>query len=95
MLEEVLPQAKPESFSLRSRHERARQLADYFAAESKDGRPVEIIAQEIGGASLQMFERLFAAETGLSLVAWRRHSRMLTSLSLLAEGKSIVKSRTP
>jgi hypothetical protein len=46
MLEEVLPQAKPESFSLpRPRHERARQL-DPFAAEPKDGRAVEIIAQE-------------------------------------------------
>jgi hypothetical protein len=59
MLEDVLPQAKPESFSLpRPRHERARQLADYFAGEPKDGRPVEIIAQAIGGASLRMFKRL-------------------------------------
>ena len=54
-----------------------------------DGRPVEIIAAEIGGASLRTFERLFADETGLSLAAWRRHSRLLASLSLLAEGKSI------
>jgi len=32
---------------------------------------------------------LFADETGLSLAAWRRQSRMLASLSLLTEGKSI------
>jgi AraC-like DNA-binding protein len=90
LLEEVLPEAKPESFSLpRPLHERARKLADYFAARPNDGRPVEIIAAEIGGASLRTFERLFAEETGLSLAAWRRHSRLLTSLSLLAEGKSI------
>ncbi len=90
MLEELLPEAKPESFSLpRPRHERARRLADYFAAQPQDGRPVEIIAGEVGGASLRTFERLFADETGLSLAAWRRHSRLLTSLSLLAEGKSI------
>ena len=90
LLEELLPQAKPESFSLpRPRHERARMLADYFAAQPNDGRSVEIIAAEIGGASLRTFERLFAEETGLSLAAWRRHSRLLTSLSLLAEGKSI------
>jgi AraC-like DNA-binding protein len=90
LLEELLPQAKPESFSLpRPRHERARQLADYFAAQPQDSRPVEIIAGEIGGASLRTFERLFVEETGLSLAAWRRHSRLLTSLSLLAEGKSI------
>ena len=90
LLEEVIPEAKPESFSLpRPRHERARLLADYFAAQPNDARPVEIVAGEIGGASLRTFERLFVEETGLSLAAWRRHSRLLTSLSLLAEGKSI------
>jgi AraC-like DNA-binding protein len=90
LLEEVLPEAKPESFSLpRPRHERARKLADYFAARPGDGRSVEVIAAEIGGASLRTFERLFSDETGLSLATWRRHSRLLASLSLLAEGKSI------
>ena len=90
LLEEILPEAKPESFSLpRPRHERARKLADYFAAKPGDGRSVEVIAAEIGGASLRTFERLFSDETGLSLATWRRHSRLLTSLSLLAEGKSI------
>jgi AraC-like DNA-binding protein len=90
LLEEILPEMKPESFSLpRPRHERARLLADYFTAQPHDARPVEIIAGEIGGASLRTFERLFVEETGLSLAAWRRHSRLLTSLSLLAEGKSI------
>src|SRR5690242_13262855 len=81
LLEELLPAAKPESFSLpRPRHERARMLADYFTAQPGDGRSVEIIAAEIGGASLRTFERLFVDETGLSLAAWRRHSRLLTSL---------------
>jgi AraC-like DNA-binding protein len=90
LLEEVIPEAKPESFSLpRPRHERARMLADYFAAQPNDSRPVEIVAGEIGGASLRTFERLFVEETGVSLAAWRRHSRLLTSLSLLAEGRSI------
>ena len=90
LLEEVLPESKPESFSLpRPSHERARKLADYFAMQPGDGRSVEIIAAEIGGASLRTFERLFVEETGLSLAAWRRHSRLLTSLSLLAEGKGV------
>ena len=90
LLEELLPKAKPESFSLpRPRHERARLLADYFTAHPNDGRSVEIIASAIGGASLRTFERFFVEETGLSLAAWRRHSRLLTSLSLIAEGRSI------
>ncbi len=90
LLEEILPAAKPESFSLpRPRHERARKLADWFASNPSDARAVEIVAAEIGGASLRTFERMFAEETGLSLAAWRRQSRLLTSLSLLAQGKSI------
>jgi AraC-like DNA-binding protein len=90
LLEEMLPDAKPESFSLpRPRHERARMLADYFAAQPSDGRAVEIIAEQVGGASLRTFERIFTEETGLSLAAWRRHSRLLTSVSLLAQGKGI------
>jgi len=90
LLEAVLPEAKPESFSLpRPRHDRARLLADYFAAQPGDGRSVELIAAEIGGASLRTFERIFVEETGLSLAAWRRQSRLLTSLSMLAAGKSV------
>jgi AraC-like DNA-binding protein len=90
LLEQVLPEARPESFSLpRPKHERARLLADHFSTKPGDSRPVELIAAEVGGASLRTFERIFADETGLSLAAWRRHSRLLTSLSLLTEGRSI------
>lgn len=90
LLEALLPEARPESFSLpRPRHDRARKLADHITANPQDGRPLELVAAEIGGASLRTFERIFADETGLSLAAWRRQSRLLASLSLLAEGKSI------
>jgi AraC-like DNA-binding protein len=90
LLEELLPVAKAESFSLpRPKSERARKLADHFTSRPEDGRALEIVAAEIGGASLRTFERLFVDETGLSLAAWRRQSRMLASLSLLAEGKSM------
>ena len=90
LLRELLPEARPESFTLpRPRSERARKLADYLTAHPQDGRALEIVAAEVGGASLRTFERLFLDETKLSLAAWRRQSRLLTSLSLLAEGKSI------
>jgi AraC-like DNA-binding protein len=90
LLAELLPGAKPESFALpRPRSERARKLADYLTAHPQDGRALELVVAEIGGASLRTFERLFLDETNLSLAAWRRQSRLLTSLSLLAEGRSI------
>jgi AraC-like DNA-binding protein len=90
LLEALLPAAKAESFALpRPGSARARKLADHFTTHPEDGRALEIVALEIGGASLRTFERLFVDETGLSLAAWRRQSRMLASLSLLAEGKSV------
>lgn len=90
LLENVLVGAKAESFSLpKPKSERARKLAEHFTSRPGDGRSLEVVAGEIGGASLRTFERLFAEETGLSLAAWRRQSRMLASLSLLAEDKSI------
>jgi AraC-like DNA-binding protein len=90
LLEQLLPLTKAESFSLpRPKSERARKLADHFTSDPEDGRAREIVAAEIGGASLRTLERLFVDETGLSLATWRRQSRMLASLSLLAEGKSM------
>jgi AraC-like DNA-binding protein len=93
LLGELLPEATPESFTLpRPRSERARRLADYIAAQPQDSRSLEVVVAEIGGASLRTFERLFLDETRLSLAAWRRQSRLLTSLSLLAEGKSVAEA---
>ena len=90
LLEQVLVGAKAESFSLpKPKSERARKLAEHFTSRPDDGRSLELVAAEVGGASLRTFERLFVDETGLSLAAWRRQSRMLASLSLLTEGESI------
>jgi AraC-like DNA-binding protein len=93
LLTALLAEAKTESFVLpRPRSERARKLADHLATRPDDGRALEIVADEIGGASLRTFERLFVEETGMTLAVWRRHSRLLTSLTLLAEGRSIAEA---
>jgi len=93
LLTELLVDAKVDSFSLpRPRSDRARKLADYLTAHPDDGRSLEAITGDVGGASLRTFERLFQDETGLSLAVWRRQSRLLTSLTLLAEGKSIAEA---
>lgn len=92
LLMQLLPLARAESFSLpRPSSPRARLLADHFATHPHDSRALEIVVAEVGGASLRTFERLFIEETSLSLAAWRRQSRMLASLSLLAEGQSMAK----
>ncbi len=93
LLTTLLAEAKTESFVLpRPRSERARKLANHLATRPDDSRALEIVADEIGGASLRTFERLFVEETGMTLAVWRRHSRLLTSLTFLAEGKSIAET---
>src|ERR1044072_6833288 len=54
LLTPLLAEALPQSFTLpRPRSERARKLADYLAARPDDGRSLELVAAEIGGASLR------------------------------------------
>jgi AraC-like DNA-binding protein len=90
LLTALLADAEVETFLLpRPRSVRARKLADYLTARPDDGRALELVAGEIGGASLRTFERSFLDETGLTLAVWRRQSRLIAALSLLAAGKSI------
>jgi AraC-like DNA-binding protein len=90
LLTELLSDAKVDSFFLpRPRSERARKLADYLTQRPDDGRALDIVTDEVGGASLRTFERAFVEETGLTLAVWRRQSRLLASLTLLTHGKSI------
>lgn len=44
------------------------------------------------GASTRTLERLFAAETGLSLGAWRQRARLLRAVQLLADGSSVTQA---
>jgi AraC-like DNA-binding protein len=93
LLTPLLAEAKTESFVLpRPRSDRARKLADHLASRPDDGRALELLADEIGGASLRTFERLFVDETGMTLAVWRRHARLLRSLTLLGAGKSIAEA---
>jgi AraC-like DNA-binding protein len=73
----------------RPRDPRARRVADFLLAHQDDRRPLEVLASELGGASLRTLERRFLAETGLTLAGWRRQSRMLGSLYRLGEGFAV------
>jgi AraC-like DNA-binding protein len=86
----LLGRAAREPFHLaRPRDPRARRLADFLLAHRDDRRPLEVLAAELGGESLRTLERRFTVETGLTLAAWRRQSRLLASLYLLAEGEAV------
>jgi AraC-like DNA-binding protein len=56
--------------------------------QSPPATPLEILARQ-SGASLRTLERLFAADLGITLAAWRRRHRLQTALELLAAQSSV------
>lgn len=73
---------------------RARRVATYFLSRPDDRRGVDVIAAEKGRASLRTLERIFRAECGLTIAAWRRQSRLLAALQMLADGAPIARVAT-
>jgi AraC-like DNA-binding protein len=67
---------------------RARRLADVLQASPEDRAGVDLLARR-AGASRRTLERLFAAETGLTIGRWRQQARLLRALELLGERRSV------
>lgn len=67
---------------------RARRAAELLREDVSLERDVRAIARD-AGASVRTLERLFRAETRLSLGTWRRRARMLRAMELLADGWSV------
>jgi AraC-like DNA-binding protein len=67
---------------------RARMLAERLQAEPADPAPLAEHARQ-AGASLRTLQRLFPAETGLTLEAWRQKARLIAAVAALSEGASV------
>jgi AraC-like DNA-binding protein/quercetin dioxygenase-like cupin family protein len=67
---------------------RARRLADAIIADPASVTPLEQLARETG-ASLRTLQRLFQAETNLSLEAWRMRARMQQAVVALSGGAPV------
>lgn len=73
-------------------HPRDLRAADFVAAAAAHpGTSSDDLARR-GGTSRRTLERIFAAETGLSLGAWRRRAHILDSLELLAAGATVTRT---
>jgi AraC-like DNA-binding protein len=70
------------------RDPRARAVADAIVAEPGAAHPLAVLAGD-AGASVRTVERLFSAETGLTLQRWRTRARLLHALQLMAAGDSV------
>src|SRR5262249_11398243 len=70
------------------RDPRARRLATALQAQPRDEGSVAALAED-AGASRRTMERLFLAETKMTVGEWRRRLRLLHGVRLLAGGESV------
>lgn len=68
--------------------ERALEVARHVLDQPSGRGPVEELVQQFGLAR-RTLERRFRDETGMSFGMWRQKARLLDSIRLLAEGKSV------
>jgi AraC-like DNA-binding protein len=67
---------------------RARRLTALYYANPAERRSLPVLAQVVG-ASPRTLERLFRAETGLSLGLWTQQLRLMFALEHLADGMAV------
>ena len=67
---------------------RALRLANIISSEPSNKAPLGEMAR-MSGASQRTLERLFLAETGLSIGRWRTQARLMMAVTLLVEGNSV------
>ena len=92
LLVDLLLDARAEDLSLPlPRDPRALRAAQVWRRDPADARPLPEIARE-AGASLRTLQRLFPAETGLSLEAWRQKARLIHAVTRLAAGANVTET---
>ena len=67
---------------------RALTAAQRILRDPAEGATAPIVARQCG-LGVRTLERLFRAETGLPFGLWRQKARLLESVRLLAEGRSV------
>ena len=63
-------------------------LAERLQAKPDERADFKVLARA-AGASLRTFQRIFPAETGLTLEAWRQKARLIHGAARLIEGCSV------
>lgn len=67
---------------------RAKRVAEALLGDPADRRPLGQICRK-SGASGRTVERIFVAETGMTLGKWRQQLRLLAAMRLLGEGAKV------
>ena len=89
LLIDLLAEARPQDLALPlPRDQRALAMARRLRDAPADTAPLAEFARG-AGASLRTLQRLFPAETGLTLEAWRQKARLITAVAMLSGGTPV------
>jgi AraC-like DNA-binding protein len=89
LLIDLLVEARPQDLALPLPGDRrARALAERLQASPAEAAPLATLARH-AGASLRTLQRLFPAETGLTLEAWRQKARLIAAVAALSAGAPV------
>jgi AraC-like DNA-binding protein len=89
LLIDLLVEARTQDLSLPlPRDRRALAMAVRIQSDPADGASLAAMARD-AGASLRTLQRLFPAETGLTLEAWRQKARLIAGAAALAGGAPV------
>jgi AraC-like DNA-binding protein len=89
LLIDLLVEARPQDLALPlPRDRRALALAERLQNAPADPAPLAQAARH-AGASLRTLQRLFPAETGLTLEAWRQKARLIAAVAALSTGAPV------
>ena len=89
LLIDLLVEARPQDLALPlPRDRRALALAERLQNAPADPAPLAHAARH-AGASLRTLQRLFPAETGLTLEAWRQKARLIAGAAALSAGAPV------
>ena len=89
LLIDLLAEARPQDLALPlPRDNRALAMAQRLRDAPGGVAPLAELARG-AGASLRTLQRLFPAETGLTLEAWRQKARLITAVAMLSGGAPV------
>jgi len=89
VLVDLIVRARPQDLSLPlPADRRALILAERLQADPRDRTDLTTLAAD-AGASLRTLQRIFPAQTGLSLDAWRQKARLVQGAAALAAGTPV------
>ena len=91
MVDELSNAAPDELYLPAPQDKKLREMTDFLAVNPAENLPVNHWAEKLHMAERTLIRR-FRAETGMTIVQWRQHARVLAAIKLLTAGESVTQA---